>query len=466
MKLFTIIFIILSFLSCTHKELTRKKFIKRYVNIKNFKNLDNSSKKITFKLWWYNFNDTDLNNLIAKALKKNYNLKLAEKNIHLARLNYYIERTSLSPYIYSSGKGIRYKKYLRGLPKFIPPQIKETQYSLNIDLNYELDFWRKNYLKTLTKKEMIILEKYKREIIEDTLISDVVSIYFELIKLNTLKKIYEKIKFIKIEKKKSFYLKFLNGFIPISYLKKINTEISDIENVIITLNNEIENLIYTLNVLTGEIPEKKLIIDKNWNFKQPEIPALLPSNALLNRPDINISIAKIFINEKLVDIAKKEYFPKFTLTSQYGYESGKVSNLIKNLNSLYSLSLNFVQSVFDFGKRRNLVKISKTQLKIANIEFKKTILNALLEIESSLNSYKNALIKRKKINKKFKNLQELLQIKKLKFEKNEDSIENILTLKESILFAKIELINEEKEIYDYAIKSYKALGLSHDKENF
>ncbi len=408
--------------------------------------------------WWKIFNDEKLNSIINTAIKNNFDIKIQEKNIEIARGNYYIERSSLLPFLSLSGSTVGYKRYLRGLPKFIPSKIKESEYNLSIDLNYEIDFWQKNYLKTKSKKDIENIEKLKMQIIEKSLISDVCSIYFEIKKNYKIKRILNS---ILITYKNDFDVlkkKFLKNEISIENLNKIKIQIENIKEKIILINNSNEILISSLNYLLGKKPENVLKINPEFKFLKLNIPEKVNSKMLLNRPDIQVSLNSIILNKKLVKIAKTNFFPDFYLITSYGYNSGKLSDLIKNYNSLYNLTFNFLQSIFDFGKRKNLVRISEKQLEIANINFSNTMYKALKEVHQSISLYKNLMDRRKQILKEIKNLNNILNSLTEKFENGFIPIEKLYELKINILQKKIELINTEKDIYDSIIKTYKALG--------
>ncbi len=421
------------------------------INIPNLKSTNNFE-------WWKIFNDENLNSIINIAIKNNFDIKIQEINIEIARANYYIERSSLLPYLSLSGSAVRYKRYLRGLPKFIPSKIKESEYNLSIDLNYEVDFWQKNYLKTKSKKDIENIEKFKKQIIEKSLVSDACSIYFEIKKNYEIKKILNNILNIYKDYFNVLKKKFLRNEISIEYLNKIKIQIESVKEKIIILNNSNEILISSLNYLLGKKPENILNIKPEFKFIKLKIPENVNSKMILNRPDLQITLNSIILNKKLVKIAKKSFFPDFYLTTSYGYNSGKISDLIKNYNSLYNLTFKFLQSVFDFGKRKNLVKISEKQLEIANINFSNIMFNALKEVHQSISTYKNLVNKRKQILKEIKNLNCILNSLKEKFKNGFIPIEKLYELKIDILQKRIDLINTEKDIYDAIIKTYKALG--------
>ncbi len=407
--------------------------------------------------WWKIFNDVELENIINEAVNKNLDIKIQRKNIEIARINYYIEQSSLFPELNLSGAGVRYKRYLRGLPEFIPSKIKESQYNLSIDLNYEIDFWRKNYLKTKSKKIVEIIENHKNEIIKKTLISNICSIFFEIKKNNSIKNIYNEI--LKLYKNEFDILKekFIIGDLPIERLNEVKIKIEKIEENLILIQNSNNILTYSINVLMAKKPKNKIRIGE-FKFVKISLPQNIESENLKRRPDVKIALDSIILNKQLLKIAKTSYFPQFYLTTSYGYENDKIKNLINNYNSLYNISLKFLQSIFDYGKRKNLVKISEKELEKSNIYFTNVILNALKEVHESISYYVNLTKKREKILNELNLLNNILLTSIEKFKKNLIPLEKIYELKVDILLKRIELLNTEKEIYDAIIKIYKALG--------
>jgi len=252
--------------------------------------------------------------------------------------------------------------------------------------------------------------------------------------------------------------KFSEGETTIEYLNETRYHIEDVKERIIVIKNSNEILISSLKYLLGKDQKYKLNIKREFKFEKFEIPIKVSSKMLLNRPDIKVSLNSIILNRELVRIAKTSYFPEFYLTTSYGYNSKKLSNLIRNYNSLYNLTFKFLESVFDFGKRRNIVKISEKQLEVANLNFTNTLYKALKEINQSIVTYKNLLKKREKNLIELKTLQKILFTQKDKFKNGLIPVEKLFDLKINILQKRMELLETEKEIYDALIKVYKALG--------
>ncbi len=426
-------------------------------NDKILKKKNFSFQNYNYENWWEKFNDNKLNFLIEQAIKNNLDLKLAYLNIKKARYYYKVAKSELFPNIYLQGSRIRYKKYLHGLPKFIPKKIKEDQFNLNIDLRYELDLWQKNYLKTISKKHEKLVERYFLQLEKKSLISTVCLIYFEIKKNLKILNLQRKILKILNNSKDILISKFQNGLTSNDVLRNIEIRITSIKEIIPIISSNIKILKSSLKVLLNN-SKSNINISPSWKFRLIKIPMQTPAKIVLNRPDINILMEKIFVNKINLAISKKALLPSFSFTWNYGYESAKLSKLIKNSSSLYNLTVSFIQTLFDYGKRKNLIKISEINLEESKIELRNKILEAVKEVEDNLNKLENLKLKRAEILNKISQYRKILKIENEKFLSDLSNLVKINDIKIKILSEKINLIETEGQIIFTEIKILKAMG--------
>ena len=124
------------------------------------------------------------------------------------------------------------------------------------------------------------------------------------------------------------------------------------------------------------------------------VPPGIPSELLLRRPDIREAEARLRALNARVGMAKASRFPRITLTGSFGYSSEELGQLVHPQSELWNLALGVVQPLFDAGKLKAEQKAAEARYQQGVSEYAKTVLTAFSEVESSLLTRKEQLIRR------------------------------------------------------------------------
>jgi len=116
----------------------------------------------------------------------------------------------------------------------------------------------------------------------------------------------------------------------------------------------------------------------------PGIPATMPSDLLLRRPDIAAADRRVAAASARIGIAKAAYRPRLSLVGFTGYESTDVNSLVNWQNSIASLVLSAAAPVFTGGRLRAGVEIAQAQYGAALHTYEQAVLSAYKETEDEL----------------------------------------------------------------------------------
>ena len=428
------------------------------INVKKFKNLKYDN--VTFDKKWYEyFNDDQLNNLINTVLEKNINIKIAIKNIEIANQQIVQRRSFLSPNISLEGSRIKNKQHLHDLPKFIPSVIESRVYNAKVIASYEVDFWGKyrNLLKSANHSKN--MQDYILENVKQTILSNLVISYYNIKFLKKELAVTKDI--IKSFENETKVVKdrYLNGLVDVNEIIKLDYSIENQKTFIPILKSYIELNKYIINVLLGNEPEKNIKIDDEIpEVNILKIPADLPSEVLLRRPDINMEIEKIKAQANFVGYRKADLFPAFKLTGVYGFENEDLKSLIRNSSSLYSWITDIFVTVFDYGRKRAIVREEKVKFEQLKLEYYQKVLNVLKDVEFSLNKFHSLIKKEKFLNNQLKFLEIIIKNKYEDYEKGIADIRELFALSREKKQVEIKKLDNENEILTIYVKCLKELG--------
>jgi NodT family efflux transporter outer membrane factor (OMF) lipoprotein len=121
-----------------------------------------------------------------------------------------------------------------------------------------------------------------------------------------------------------------------------------------------------------------------WDIPVPQIPAGVPSQLLLRRPDVAIAERQMAAANATIGVQEANYFPALTLTASYGFLSSAASTLFDKASMAHSIGGSLAQTVLDFGGRRAQVDQARNAYAQSLASYRQTVLTAFQDIENDL----------------------------------------------------------------------------------
>jgi multidrug efflux system outer membrane protein len=416
--------------------------------IKNAKDVD----KITSINWKIFFQSQDLQRVIQLALDNNQDLKIANLNIDAAQNTYGIARSALIPQANITASQTRQEA-----PKsFFAPK---RQYRAGIGLSaYELDlFGRVRSLKKSSLESFLASQKAQK-VVKISLIAETANAYAQYLVDQEIIEIQQEIKDMQQQKYKFMELKHKNGLISDADLSNAKAVL---ESYFISYENYKKMFAQSKNLLmsiTGifekdSLPQIKTINEIKINQTSLD---LIPSESLLNRPDIQEAEHNLKSANANIGAARAAFFPSITLTASYGYGSKDLNSLFGSKTWSFSPQINL--PIFSQFSNYHNLKFAEARKKIEVANYEKAIQTAFREVldqSSEREALTNQLISADNIliarTKNFNS-------SKAKLEKGLNSKFDYIEDKILFLLAKQEEISIKKEHIANMIVLYKVLG--------
>jgi multidrug efflux system outer membrane protein len=116
----------------------------------------------------------------------------------------------------------------------------------------------------------------------------------------------------------------------------------------------------------------------------PDLPAGLPSDLLVARPDIRAAEQQLIAANANIGAARANYFPRISLTATAGSVSNELSGLFKSGTYGWTFSPQALLPIFDYGARRAGVESAKAGRDIAVAQYERSIQTAFREVADAL----------------------------------------------------------------------------------
>ncbi len=110
----------------------------------------------------------------------------------------------------------------------------------------------------------------------------------------------------------------------------------------------------------------------------------LPSEVLVRRPDIMQAEELLKSANANIGAARAAFFPSITLTGSFGLSSNELSGLFKGGAGVWSFAPEITLPIFDAGRNRANLKVSKVDREIFLARYEKAIQSAFKEVADAL----------------------------------------------------------------------------------
>ncbi|MFZ2302193.1 MAG: efflux transporter outer membrane subunit [Gallionella sp.] len=340
--------------------------------------------------WQPYFPDPRLQALIAAALENNRDLRIATARIAEARAQYGIQQADRLPTL-NLNAGRNASLTPAGASSFTANAMHSQRYDVNVGVvSFELDFWgRVSSLSEAAKASYFATEAAQRAF-RLSLIADVANAYLSLLEMRERVQIAEATARTRAETRELISRRRELGvsndveFLQASgAYQAVLAEIANLDRQ----QAAAENL---LNLLVGKTTaEMKNLPDGRGLAAQNTAPGLiagLPSEVLLQRPDVLAAEQKLIAASANIGAARAAFLPRITLTGSVGTASRTLSGLFDAGSGAWSFQPALTLPLFDAGRTSANVDVAEARKVIAVAEYEKTIQQAFREVADLLNA--------------------------------------------------------------------------------
>lgn len=411
--------------------------------------------------WFELFKDLQLQQLISDALAYNYDVREAVARIDAARATVGIVRSEQFPNIYATGDVINQRNSRSGAFDVPEPIKRDRSFGdilLNL-LNFELDIWGRLRKQTAAARADLLSTEETRRFILTSVVSDVATAYFSLREFDYELEISRRTLTSRQESLRLINLRQQRGVATMLEVRQAEELVYDATEVIPALEQSIEQTENFLSYLTGRNPgaiQRGLSLTEH--VMPPDIPPGLPSDLLERRPDIRAAEANLTAANLRIDVAKKEWFPRISLTAFLGYESGQLSSLFSGSRSVWNLAGNVSQPIFTGGRIKNNIRFTQAQRDFFVADYQKTVEAAFRDVSDSLIAYRKVREVRTQRALLVETLQDRSRLSYLRYTGGVATLLDALDADRELFDAERSLAQARRDELLAVVQVYRALG--------
>ena len=409
--------------------------------------------------WWEKFNDDNLTGNLLTVYKNNYDLKNAalkvQENEKLVKMQFASELPSIN-FAGDLNRDLRAPVQQFGSMRI--PNYSQYNYYLPLTMSYEVDIWGSSRLKTKSMKQQLEIVKQAQRATYISLTSDFAADYFNLIKADKLLKVQEDL--VKTQENIVSLVseKYKAGLCSINELlaeEKFLTSLKEERNKHKLTKDVLEEslkvyLADNQNTISRNTYENVVLLN--------DIAEEYSSAIISNRPDFKQVEANIKRMGFDVQIAKREFLPKFTIIGQVGLNAYSLSKLFNSPSQFFNLGVLPSMDLFSGGRKMAFLKLKKDQYEEALNDYQKTILVGVKELNSGLLEYKTAKENYSESLKRLNTQTKIYNLAKDKYQIGTSGNIDVMYAKEVYLMTEKEEISNKINSVISVISLYKAAG--------
>ncbi|KHE03014.1 RND transporter [Pantoea stewartii] len=356
--------------------------------------------------WWRNFNDPQLDSLIARAIAGNLSLQQTVLRIAGAREQLSQAQGGLFPSLNGSAKVTRQQLGLEGLLKAngvndqvdgtVASQLNGltqpvTLYQGSFDASWELDLWGKvrRQIESANAQQQAAIEQRNDALV--SLEAEVVRAWLQLrgaqATVNTLQQQIA----VADQTWQLTQSQQRNGLAPLTDVENARAQLSSLQAQLPQYQAQTRQAMNGLAVLIGKTPgalDAELQTPKALPALPNAVAVGIPSTLARRRPDIRQAEAKLHAQTAGIGVSVAQLFPSLSLTGQLGVRNTDASYLDDWSSHFYSVGPSLSIPLFQGGRLVSSVKLARAQQASAALDYRQTVLMALQDVENALVSYR------------------------------------------------------------------------------
>jgi multidrug efflux system outer membrane protein len=333
--------------------------------------------------WWRGFRSAELTKLVEEAESANFDIAAAVARITQADAQSKIVGAALLPAINLNSTAARSRSSQADGGG--GGGSEHSSFNAVLNASYEIDFWGKNRALSRVAQENAIGLRFDRDTIAVSTVVSVATAYFLVVssqeRLRTARENVAASSRVLVLIRQRFEAGTVSALEVAQQEALVATQRATIPQLDQTLRQSIA----ILAVLIGRPPESlKVRGGSLYGLGIPRLSPGLPSELLLQRPDVRSAEAQLAAADASVEAARAAFFPSISLTGQYGIASSALKNLFTPQAILYDVAANLAQPVFDgFRLQGQLEQAKGRQIELLE-NYRKSIVSGFGDVEQAL----------------------------------------------------------------------------------
>ena len=398
--------------------------------------------------WWRGFRDPYLDDLVARAIAGNIDIRILAARTRVADAQIGEARAGALPTL-DAGAGATFEK--------VTGQKFSRQFNVGTQVNWDIDIWGKFEKGVQAQQAGFQASEADWRAGYLSMVADVSSAYFQILQLDEQSTRQQRA----LERGRQILATYeamhAAGLLPNTRVLQQRAEINRLTSDLLELRRSRDLAANALATLLGR-PAGELTVPPGHlqqAVQLPPVPAGLPSQLLERRPDIVAAEYRVLEAYNLVGQAKLAQLPSISLTGRGGSASFALTDLLKTFTVGLMPSINL--PMFDPGVKAR-IKTSQAQTQVAEEQYRRTVIGAFEEVENALVNLDAHRKQRAELEQQVAQLEVVARQFAGQLREGVVSQLDVFEVERSLLSAQLALLANHQQLLSDTVTLYKAMG--------
>jgi len=397
--------------------------------------------------WSQVFQEPELQELIRKALANNYDVRIAAQRIVEQQAQVQITRAQQFPQVSAT---------LSGTGTNLPAAFQTTPpVDFGLTASWTPDFWGLYRKQTEVQRDQLLAQTWAQRAVRLTLVQQVAAAYLQLRALDNQLAIAQQTLKARQDSLNLTQTLENGGAAPLSDVRQAEELLYTASSQIPQIQQQIQQQENAIHVLLGENPGPITRAAAHTIAPPPQdVPVGLPSQLLERRPDIQQAEAQLKAANANIGVARAQFFPQLTLSGEAGGAGTNFANIIGLVLGTGSIT----QPIFEGGKLRGQLNLSKAQEQEMVLNYQKTIATAFSNTSDALIALNKQRAYRIEQEKLVAAAQDATRLARIRYQGGATSYVEVLTSDTNLFSAQLNLVSAQQSEALALVQLYGALG--------
>lgn len=328
--------------------------------------------------WWRSFGDPTLEKLIHEALAHNTDVRSAAARVGESKALAAVQHAGQWPTLELAA----YESHSRSLSAVTGRPYEAVASQLQFQAAYEVDLWGRIRALSRAADASYLGSTYARAAASLSVAASTASAYFSLRAIDARLQIAQETLRSRAVAATLARSRESSGYTSKLELAQAEAEFRATAQVVPQLQLARTRQEHALGVLLGR---PAAAVERGRSLDDMAIPPLpvlgMPSELLRRRPDVAASEAQIIAGDAQLAAARAQLLPALRLSGSAGRSA---LSIVQGPFTLWNLGGSILAPIFEGGRLRAQAQVSASRLDLAVLDYEKSVLVAITEVEDQL----------------------------------------------------------------------------------
>jgi NodT family efflux transporter outer membrane factor (OMF) lipoprotein len=413
------------------------------------------------QVWWQNFNDPVLNQLIAHAAAGNLDVQIAEARIAEARATQSTAAAGLLPtgdFKATANREANQFAFPGNLPGLTSPF---NSYQTGFDASWELDLFGGHKRDLESASAGVEASIASRDEVLVSMLAEVARTYVDIRQYQSQLAVAEATIASDANSADIARQRFEAGQSPRVDLTQAEAQLDQAKTQLPYYRNLLAQAEFSLDVLLGEQPgAAHTLVQQPMPIPLTDKGVVLaaPAVVIANRPDIRNAERQLAAATAMQGVAVAKFFPDISLNGFIGLLSTDIGQLPTAGAKSWLAGGSLVWPILSYGSLSANLDAANAKQQEAMLSYKKSMISALSDVEKSVTAYTEQENYRVGLERTVNDNKHTIEIARERYKEGLTSFLEVLDAQRTLYTSQSQLIQSVAQTSQNMIAVYKSLG--------